>query len=269
VGAALRRYRENLGFTLDDAARILECDRSKVSRIETGQRGIRAKELRELLAEYGIDQQATLTAIADPRGTGRPYETYADVLPGAYQDYLFLETIASRVSVYEAQRIPALLQTPEYAQALAEADPRLVDDDARNKAVEATLARQKAILEQRKLPVHVIMGEGALYQKVGGTTVMEGQLALLTRIGISGRVTMQIMPFSSGAHAAAGVGSMTILQFPDAPGLEVVHLDGANGGGCLESQADLAIYARLYEQLKVLALSTAESALLLWGQKAS
>jgi hypothetical protein len=31
VGAALRRYRENLGFTLDDAARILECDRSKVS----------------------------------------------------------------------------------------------------------------------------------------------------------------------------------------------------------------------------------------------
>lgn len=36
VGDALRRYRENLGYTLDDAARILECDRSKVSRIETG-----------------------------------------------------------------------------------------------------------------------------------------------------------------------------------------------------------------------------------------
>jgi len=54
VGGALRRYRENLGYTLEDAARLLECDRSKISRIETGQRGIRGKELRELLAEYGI-----------------------------------------------------------------------------------------------------------------------------------------------------------------------------------------------------------------------
>ena len=49
LGAALRRYRENLGFGLDEAARILECDRSKISRIETGQRGISARELRELL----------------------------------------------------------------------------------------------------------------------------------------------------------------------------------------------------------------------------
>ena len=73
VGGALRRYRENLGYTLDDAARILECDRSKISRIETGQRGIRGKELRELLAEYGIgdEQQKILTALADPRGALR------------------------------------------------------------------------------------------------------------------------------------------------------------------------------------------------------
>ena len=77
VGGALRRYRENLGYTLDDAARILECDRSKISRIETGQRGIRGKELRELLAEYGIgdEQQKILVALAarrdPPAGTAR------------------------------------------------------------------------------------------------------------------------------------------------------------------------------------------------------
>ena len=51
VGRALRTHRERLGFTLEDAARLLECDRSKISRIETGQRGIRPKELRELLAD--------------------------------------------------------------------------------------------------------------------------------------------------------------------------------------------------------------------------
>jgi DNA-binding XRE family transcriptional regulator len=76
VSRALRQYRETLGYTLEDAARMLECDRSKVSRIETGQRGIRLKELRELLAEYDIDagQEATLIDLADPgarsAGTG-------------------------------------------------------------------------------------------------------------------------------------------------------------------------------------------------------
>jgi len=70
VGRALRRYRENLGYTLSDAARVLECHASKVSRIETGERDIRAKELRELVAEYGIggEQLAMLTLLSDPRG---------------------------------------------------------------------------------------------------------------------------------------------------------------------------------------------------------
>src|SRR5579864_9771087 len=66
VGGALRRYRENVGYALEDAARALECDRSKISRIETGQRGIRPKELRELLTEYGVpeSEQAALLAVA-------------------------------------------------------------------------------------------------------------------------------------------------------------------------------------------------------------
>jgi transcriptional regulator with XRE-family HTH domain len=271
VGGALRRYRENLGFTLDDAARILECDRSKVSRIETGQRGIRPRELRELLAEYGAgEQQAILTAIADPRGAHGWYEAYADVLPGAYRDYLFLETVAARIVVYEAQQIPPLLQTPAYARALAGADSSHHGSDAQERVVEATLARQKAILEERTPEVHVIIGEAALLQEVGGPRVMEAQIELLTGISnLSGTITVQILPFSSGAHAGAGVGSLAILQFPDAPGLEVVHLGGAIGGVCLDSQADLATYARLFEQLRVYALTPARSGLLLWGQQAS
>ena len=108
VGRALRRYREGLGFTLDDAARTLECDRSKISRIETGQRGIRGKELRELLAEYGVagEQQALLTALADPRGGFGWHRDYTGVLPGAWQDYLAVETAATGIAAYGAQCIP-------------------------------------------------------------------------------------------------------------------------------------------------------------------
>ena len=66
LGTALRRYRESLGFSLGEAALILDCDRSKISRIETGERGIRAQELRDLLAEYGVPaaEQEALLAVA-------------------------------------------------------------------------------------------------------------------------------------------------------------------------------------------------------------
>jgi transcriptional regulator with XRE-family HTH domain len=269
VGNALRQYRENLGYTLDDAARILECDRSKMSRIESGQRGIRGKELKELLAEYGVreEQQALLVTMASSRGGGTGwYREYADVLPGAYLDYLVLADGASRVMAYEAQRVPALLQTPAYARALAAADQGLADDDAREKAVEATLARQKAILGERKPDIHIVIGEAALLQNVGGREVMDGQLGLLAGIsGDSGTITVQILPFEIGAHAAAAIGSLAILQYSETPGLGIVHIGGATGGVCLESQADLAAHARVFEHLRAFALTPAQTALLLRG----
>ena len=141
------------------------------------------------------------------------------MLPGAWQDYLILEAFASRIWAYEAQRIPGLLQTPAYARALAEADPALDDDAARDRAVEAVLARQKTILGEQRPDIHLVIGEAALRQEVGGAEVMNDQLGLLAGVsGDSGDVTVQILPFSSGAHAAAGVGSLAILSSPAPPG---------------------------------------------------
>ena len=181
VGRTLRRYRENLGYSLGDAARILECDTSKVSRIETGQRGIRGKELRELLGEYGIEgeQLAILTVLADPRGAFGWHRDYRDILRGAWEDYLILETAASRIWAYEAQRIPGLLQTFAYARALAEADPALDDDAARDRAAEAVMARQRTILGEQQPHIHLVIGQAALHQQVGSAEVMNDQLRRL------------------------------------------------------------------------------------------
>jgi hypothetical protein len=130
-------------------------------------------------------------------------------------------------------------------------------------------SRQKAILGERKPDIRLVIGEAALHQAIGGPEVMESQLAILAGVsGDSGVITVQIMPFSSWAHAASRVGSLAILQFPEAPGLGVVHLGGADGGVCLESEEDLAVHARAFEQLRAFALSPAHSARLLRGQAA-
>jgi transcriptional regulator with XRE-family HTH domain len=216
----LRRYRENLGYTLSDAARVLECHASKVSRIETGERGIRAKELRELLAEYGIggDQLDMLTLLSDPRGAFGWHREYDDILHGAWKDYLLLETAATRVWSYEAQRVPALLQTPGYARALADADPSLEDAVARDRAVDAVMARQHAILGEHHPAVHLVISQAALHQQVGSTAVMDEQLRRLAQAAAdSDTVTVQVLPFEAGAHAATAEGALGILQLPGGP----------------------------------------------------
>ncbi len=275
VGQALRRQRERLGYTVDDAARVLECDRSKISRIETGQRGIRPRELRDLLAEYGVGeaQQAILAELVDPRGAFGWHRDYADVLPGAAMDYLVLETAASRISGYEAQRVPVLLQTPAYARALAQGVPGLADEAAWDRAAEAVLARQDAILGERRTgvypdappaKVHLIMGQAALYQQVGSPEVMGEQLGALARAAAAGgRVTVQVLPSGCGAHAAAGDGSLELLEFAGVEELGIVHLGGIGGGVCLEGRSDVAAYREAFAHLLMRALSPARSASLI------
>src|ERR1035441_2867077 len=146
LGAALRRHRESLGYRLDDAARILECDRSKISRIESGQRGIRARDLRDLLAEYGVgeQEQRTLAVIAHPHRERGWWQPYADVLPGTWLDYLITEAAASQIQAYQPQQVPDLLQTREYTRAVAAADPAL-SAGPQDLVLEAMLIRQQLI----------------------------------------------------------------------------------------------------------------------------
>jgi transcriptional regulator with XRE-family HTH domain len=272
VGGALRRYRETMGYALEDAARVLECDRSKISRIETGQRGIRPKELRELLAEYGVPdrEQAALVAIASRGGQHGWWEQYADVLPGSWLDYVIMESAAAEIMTYEAQVVPSLLQTDDYARAIAAAAPRYATDGQREDALAAQAARRRAILGApagRRLSV--ILGEAALHQAVGGPGVMAGQVRHLTRLaGRAAGLTLQVLPFTAGAHAAAGSASLAILRFPDAPGLGVVYLEALSGGVYLESQEDVARYIRAFALLRSAALSPAESMQLLGNPEA-
>lgn len=265
VGAALRRYRENLGYSLEQAAGVLGCDRSKVSRIETGQRGIRLLDLKVLLEEYDADESGrrALSALADPHGAHGWWQQFSDVLPEAYRDYLILEAAASRILIYETHRIPGLFQTAPYAHALAGTDP-VIPAGLRDRAVQAAVVRPQMILAQDRPEVAVVIGEAALHQRAGGDEVMRGQLRHLAAISRDNtRATIQILPFAAGTYAAVGAGPATILGFAWPSGLGVVHLASLPWGTFLDDQEDIACYARVLLQLQASALSPDGSAGLL------
>jgi transcriptional regulator with XRE-family HTH domain len=292
LGAALREYRESLGFKLDEAARILECDRSKISRIETGERGIRAKELRELLTEYGVPpgEQEALLAVAHRGRESGWWLDYRDVLSADGQDYVIMESAATQILGYEANQVPELLQIPDYSRAVAAADARWTSAQQRAHALEVKLNRQRMVLGGRAPLLDVVVTEGALRQVVAQPRVMREQLALLADVAATGtvpagglagvrapdpgagalgpprpEVSLRLLPFAAGAQAAAGCGSMTVLRFAEAPGIGVVHLAALSGGVSLEGREDVGRYLRTFARLRAASLTPARSARMILG----
>jgi transcriptional regulator with XRE-family HTH domain len=266
VGDALRRFREHVGYGLAEAAKVLECDRSKISRIETGQRGIRPKELRELLTEYGVGtrEQRTLTALADPRSAQRGWwQDYADIVSVGYQDLMIMETLASEILIYDAQQIPDLLQTPDYARAVAESDPdsETPEPGTLDRLAEMSLARQQVIMTERRTAISAVIGQAALLcHPQGNAELMRDQMRAIVQVSrIFPQVTVQILPFWSGIHPQCA-GTMSILRFAETPSLGVVHLRGPAGGVCLTGQAALASHVRAMTHLRVSALTPQQSA---------
>jgi transcriptional regulator with XRE-family HTH domain len=266
----LRRYRENLGYGLQDAAGILGCDKSKISRIETGHRGMSAVELRQLLNEYGVpgEEQEALTAIAHRGHDGGWWQGYRDVLSDAGRDLAVMEAAATEILTFASQCVPDLLQTEDYARAMAVANPLHSSDEQRGRAVASTLVRQAVVLGDRRVRLEVVVTEGAVRQMVGGAEVMRRQLRRLANLGDHvgepvGDVTVRVLPFDAGAHAVAGAGAVMILRFSAVPGLGVVHIGGLNGGASLDAPQEVRRYASAFALLRVAALTPTDSVRLL------
>jgi transcriptional regulator with XRE-family HTH domain len=271
VGAALRRYRDAVGYDLADAARVLGCDRSKISRIESGERGIRAEELRILLADYGVDAPAeqALVALSAPSLAKGWWQDFGAFAADGMAQFAPIEALASAIAIFEAHRVPDLLQTEEYARALI-AVGRAGDEAgagaevgavaaAQGSRLAAVLARQQAVLARRP-DITVVIAEAALLNVVGGARVTRGQLDWLARIASdSGHVAIHLLPLTRGTQVAA-TGPMTIADVGGVPGLGAVHVPGVRGGICLDDPSDVAAYTRAFEQLKLHALSPAASA---------
>src|SRR5215469_1317170 len=61
LGALLRSLRLAQGLTVEQVAEHLLCSPSKVSRLETGQRGATLRDVRDLCRIYGVTDQAQIT----------------------------------------------------------------------------------------------------------------------------------------------------------------------------------------------------------------
>ncbi|MEZ0075364.1 helix-turn-helix domain-containing protein [Planotetraspora sp. GP83] len=253
LGAQLRRLREARGITAEEAGETIRASHSKISRLELGRTSFKRRDVADLLTLYGVTdeaERATLLAMAKQAGMPGWWQPYQDVVPPWRQAYLELEQAATVIRSYEPTFVPELLQTPGYARAVIRSVHHEAPQTEIDRRVELRMKRQRILRRPDAPKLWTIIDEAALRRSAGGTATMRDQLRHLIDIAQLPQVTVQVMPFSRGGHAATA-GPITFLRFPEDALPDVVFLEQLTGGLYIDKSADIAHYWHVLNRLGI------------------
>jgi transcriptional regulator with XRE-family HTH domain len=250
LGIQLRRLREARGITARQAATAIRASESKISRMELGRNAIREIDVLDLLTLYGVDadEREQLLALAEQANRPGWWHRYNDILPDWFQAYVGMEEAARLIRVYEPQFIPGLLQTEEYAAAVISLGDFPVEQAERH--VVLRKERQRRFREGR-LKLWVVLDEAALRRPVAGIDVQLEQLRYLQEQSGTTSLSLQVIPFGVGGHAAPT--GFSILRFADRDLPDVVYVENLTSALYLDKQAEVDRYLLAMERLSLVA----------------
>ncbi|NUR61360.1 MAG: helix-turn-helix domain-containing protein [Catenulispora sp.] len=266
LGARLRRLRIAAGVTRGAAGYEIRCSHTKISRMELGQLGFGQRDVARLLTLYGLldeGERDTILKLAAQAYAPDRWRGFADLMPGWFEVYLGLEEAASVIRCYEAQSIPALLQSEDYARAIIRTGYPLADADEVERRVRLRMARARLVHSAEPPRIWTVIDEAAVRRRPGEAQVMREQLTHLLALCRLPHVTVQIVPFSHGGQTAAG--PFTILRFTEPALPDIVYLEQLTGAAYLDRREDLDAYTTVIDQLCVQALSPAQTIRFLAG----
>jgi Domain of unknown function (DUF5753)/Helix-turn-helix domain len=262
VGIELHRYRDAAGITPEQAAYEIRASRSKISRMENGLVRFKERDVTDLLTLYGVtDEQARTRLVTLARQANTPgwWSKYGDIMADWFESYLGLEMAASVIRTFELQFVHGLFQTEDYARAVTLLGHTTASEDEIERRVSLRLKRQDLLAGPQPPQVWSVLDEGALRRPVGGPQVMRAQLNHLTEMARLRHVTIQVVPFDRGGHAAAG-GSFTVLRFSEQEVPDVVYLEQLTSALYLDKHEDVDHYMEVMNQLSTEALTPVQSA---------
>jgi len=252
LGSQLRMLREVKGITREEAGYAIRASGSKISRMELGRVSFKERDVTDLLKLYGVDEDetATLVELAIQANSPGWWHKYGDVLPDWFQVYVGLEEAASLIRLYEVQFVPGLLQTAGYARAVVRLGQPGAAPQEIERRISLRMGRQELLTKPGGPRLWAIVDEAALRRPIGGREVMRAQLEQLILATEEPQVTLQVMPFRSGGHAAEA-GAFTIMRFPEPDLPDVVYLEQLTSALYLDKRDDVEKYTEVMERLSV------------------
>jgi transcriptional regulator with XRE-family HTH domain len=258
LGSALRQYRLGAGLTVKEVAGQLLCSEAKISRIETAQRGISLRDVRDLCELYRVtpDSQEQLMRLAQQSREAAWWQNF-DLDP-ALEKYVGLEGSAVEIKDYQLGAVPGLLQTREYA---TEVINTWIKNDpvALKNAVDVRMMRQEYLADHTKL--HVVIDESVVRRVIGTRDIMRDQIVNLITQSSSSRVSLRLIPFDAGASKGM-ISGFVLLHFAQPAAQEglpamsdVLYLEGVGDGIYLDKTENVQEYVDVFGELQARALS--------------
>lgn len=257
LGAQLRRLREAAGVTPEEAARVVRGSPAKISRMERGRHRFKKIDVADLLTLYGLtdeNEREQLLDLAVRANQPGWWHRYSDVLPSWFQPYVGLEAAAEHIRTYEAQLMPGLLQTEDYARAIIAIEH---SPEEQERLVALRMARQRR-LHDGTLRLWALIDEAALRRLVGGTEVMRTQLDHLLAAVKLPNINIQVTPFTAGGLASQG-GAFSILRFPEAELPDVVYVEQLTGALYLDKREDVDRYVEAIDRVLIASATPEQS----------
>lgn len=254
LGKRLRELRTQHNLTVEDVGEKLLCSATKISRLETGVRRPSLRDVRDLCALYGVDESTSADFMSLARGArqGTWWTQYDDL---KLDPYLGFEQDAIAITSFTTYFFPALLQTEEYTRAVIKAVAPKMDSKVFLQRVEARMRRQEVLEKDPPPRYRVLLDEAVLHRAIGGPTVMAAQIEKVLDTVRREKVTVQIIPFNVGAHAAQD-SNFILFDIEDS---SVVFVEGLTGNQYHERKDDIARYREALDHLRDSALSPRDS----------
>ncbi|MFR9731809.1 helix-turn-helix domain-containing protein [Saccharopolyspora sp. MS10] len=256
VASRLRDLRLRSGSTASEVARALGISPTKLSRMESAQRGLKSDDVAALLGFYRVparERQDVLNLVRNamsPNWWTIPHSS----LEQTWADFTSFEAEATALRSYETMLVPGLLQSPGYVAAVAQVLPGRPDEVLLRRLLDQRVARQTLLHSSRRF--EFLIEQTVLERLVGSAAVMHQQLQRVAAVAHRANVSVQVLPLSAGAHAGLD-GPFLYLEFAE-------HADLVLGEtvGCLSYVEEEPVVAERREVLRSLresALSPVES----------
>jgi transcriptional regulator with XRE-family HTH domain len=245
LGRRLRQLRDRTGMSIDQvvAERHLGISRAKLFKLEAGKHPAKPQDIAVLCARYGVppaDIEPLQALALATQGASWWHQYGEDAVPEWFSLYIDLEPMAASIRKYEAELVPGLLQTRDYALAVYRAQPNA--DEAELKRRVAVRMERQTVLDRARPRLHAVLNEAVLLRTVGGPEVMAAQLTRLREAAERPETTIDVLPLRAGAHAAMN-GSFALLDFAnpdeDPP---MAYVETASSAAYLQKPAELDRY---------------------------
>jgi transcriptional regulator with XRE-family HTH domain len=251
-GTLLKQLRIRRGWTAEQVGEWLRFSPSKMSRLETGHRGAKPRDVNALCDLYGVDdeQRRRLLELAS-EGKQRAWWLPLD-LP--YSTYVGLESEAVSISDFGLGFIPGLLQTADYARAIVHVVSPEMAPEVIEQRDQGRMARQQLLNREHAPQFEAVVDESVLHRAVGSRAVMRVQLERLLELSERPNITLRVIPYEAGA-LPAGNNKFIILRFTSAEVKDVVFIEGLTRELYLDDPDEVETYNTTFRTLVQLAAS--------------